>query len=277
MLRRAARRRLRALAAQLAAPDGLRLGGCSGDEGEGEGTPLREFVPPVIDLARLGGGPAEVEALAHELDEAFQDVGFCLVTGYDALCPQATLDRLRAEAATYFALPLQAKEASRVDDIFGYVPDGVESVAASIGELAPPDLVEGVNFTGRDHLPDVPSGAAGVALSEAPWLADDWVQAAPAALGEAASDYWCGQLRLLEAMMELASIALGLPLEFFATQGGFGSGAADSSCVLRLAHYVDPPPAGPEEGQARYNAHTDCECQQRSAWAVTVAALTVLR
>ena len=51
-----------------------------------------------------------------------------------------------------------------MDDIFGYVPDGVESVAASIGELAPPDLVEGVNFTGRDHLPDVPSGAAGVAV-----------------------------------------------------------------------------------------------------------------
>eukprot|EP01052_Picozoa_sp_SAG31_P082824 SAG31_NODE_42920_length_269_cov_0.911765_1_plen_75_part_01 len=56
----AARRRLCTLAAQLAAPDGLQLCICSEAQAGEAATTLREYVPPVIDLTRLGGGPAEL-------------------------------------------------------------------------------------------------------------------------------------------------------------------------------------------------------------------------
>ena len=54
-------------------------------------------------------------------------------------------------------------------------------------------------------------------------------------------------------MVELAALALDVPPTFFKEQGGYTS----PGCVLRLAHYVNPPAGGPEEGQARYNAHSD--------------------
>ena len=225
---------------------------------------LRSFVPPVIDLALLSSDdPADRTRLAEEFDEVFSTVGFCLIKNYETGLQQS-LDSLRTEASAYFALPDDVKLLSRVDDIFGYLPNGVESVAASIGEDAPPDLVEGLCFNGRDADADgAPQQPESYAFEEqawstervaanCAWLDAEWAQAVPRPLREVVFEYWCGLSRLLDTMMELASLALGLPPSFFAQHG-----YSQPGCVLRLANYVDPPPSGPQEGQARYNAHTD--------------------
>ena len=234
--------------------------GCSG-AGE-PAARLRDFALPVIDLSRFSSDdPAERIRLAERFDEVFSTVGVCLIKNYDAKLQQS-LERLRAEAAAYFALPDEVKLRSRVDDIFGFLPNGVESVAASIGEEAPPDLVEGLNFNGRDADADgAPqqrySGSqqgwtAERVAANCAWLNADWAQEVPAPLRDVAFEYWCGLCRLLDTMMELASLALGLPPGYFAENGYSNPG-----CVMRIANYVDPPATGPEDGQARYNAHTD--------------------
>ena len=53
--------------------------------------------------------------------------------------------------------------------------------------------------------------------------------------------------------MELAATALDLPPDYFVTEGGY----AKPGCTLRLAHYLETPPAGAEVNQSRYNAHSD--------------------
>lgn len=237
------------------------------DSNSRAGAGLRSFMPPMIDLSLLSSDePVDRNRLAEEIDDVFSTVGFCLITNYEPGL-QRSLDTLRSEAEAYFGLSDDAKLRSRVDDVFGYLPNGVESVAASIGKDAPPDLVEGLCFNGRDvdadgapkqpeptcaHTFEGQGWSAERVAANCAWLDKDWVQAVPKTLRDAAFEYWCGLSRLLDTMMELASLAFDLPPTFFAEHGYSHPG-----CVLRLANYVDPPASGPLKGQARYNAHTD--------------------
>ena len=61
------------------------------------------------------GSPAERAAIAQAFDGAFRTAGFCYLTGYEHLLPEATIDSLRAQSTAFFALPAAEKEKSRVD------------------------------------------------------------------------------------------------------------------------------------------------------------------
>ena len=95
---------------------------------------------------------------------------------------------------------------------------GAESVAASLGVEAPPDLVEGLCFQG--YQTEDEGWTLANAEAECPWIDSDWFSHAPLSLRKASLAYWCGQLRLLEVMMELAATALDLPPDYFVTEGG---------------------------------------------------------
>ena len=69
-----------------------------------------------LDLGQFStGSPAERAAIAQAFDGAFRSAGFCYLTGYEHLLPEATIDALRAQSTAFCALPAAEKEKSRVD------------------------------------------------------------------------------------------------------------------------------------------------------------------
>ena len=68
---------------------------------------------PVIDVAHLlaepDGGPRAAK-VATAIDRACRDVGFFLITGYDAVLPPALLSELESLARAFFAQGAREKE-----------------------------------------------------------------------------------------------------------------------------------------------------------------------
>jgi isopenicillin N synthase-like dioxygenase len=249
----AMRRRLRAHADALCSRPATTLAAAASDATLTPDPPLRRFDPPTIDLSRLRGGPAERNALAAELDDAFRTVGFGLLTNFDDLCPADSLRTLRREASSYFLLPEETKREARVDDMMGYLAPFVENVAATVGDTTPPDLVESLNLPGYQEEEGGMGWGTDDAREGCPWMRQPWAASMPTSLQQAALDYWVGQVKLLQTMMELAGLALGLDEQYFASHGGY----SQPGCLLRLASYLEAGAEGPQEDQSRYNAHTD--------------------
>ena len=86
-----------------------------------------------LDLGQFStGSPAERAAIAQAFDGAFRTAGFCYLTGYEHLLPEATIDALRAQSTAFFALPAAEKEKSRVDGEIGYLGPGAEKSRSQI-------------------------------------------------------------------------------------------------------------------------------------------------
>ena len=203
---------------------------------------------PVIDISRyIHGDDHERAAVAGEWDNAFVQVGFCQLKGYESLLPDAAIGTLREAATRFFVeLPHERKMRSHVDGEIGYLAVGEENVAATLG--APnkeADLVEGIELSGyAGGWRSTPHP------SEVPWVTEPYAQALPADLREAAAAYWVGGTALMHVLLELSARALDLPPAHFApyyTMPG---------CNMRLAYY---PPGNALDGQLRYGAHTDYE------------------
>ena len=215
-----------------------------------------------VDLGRFSSGSvAERAEIARAFDGAFRTAGFCYLTGYQRLLPEATIDALRAQSTAFFALPAAEKEKSRVDGEIGYLGPGAENIAASAGAAsAQPDLVESLNLPAYQEPPWHVSAAE----AECPWRDEAWLPTA--AFRAAAVAYFGGANRVMTELMALAEIALELP------PSTLGAAFEHPGTLLRLAWY--PPcgeggenPEGGAEGGAegaeggeerlRYGAHTD--------------------
>lgn len=210
---------------------------------------------PLIDLSRFTSGlPEERAEVAAEWDKTFRTTGFCLLTGYESILPQALIQSLRDKADDFFALPSEKKKACMVDGIVGYLGYGDENVAATLGKkTVGADLVESLNFPGYQQ-PEAPWRAE-KAFAECPWRSAGWVKAVPQELQEVARKYWASVTELMRALMDLTEIALDLP------HGYFKPSFAQPGTLLKLAYY---PAAGKllsvegeGEPQQRYGAHTD--------------------
>jgi len=209
---------------------------------------------PLIDLSRFTtGSPEERAAVAAEWDTTFRTTGFCLLTGYEAILPEALIQSLREKADAFFALPAEEKKKCRADGIIGYLGYGDENVAATLGKRTRgADLVESLNFPGY-QAPE--SWKAKEAFDECPWQAADWMASVPQELQEVARKYWAAVTELMQALMRLTEVALDLPIGFF------DASFAEPGTLLKLAYY----PAAGElqevegkgEPQQRYGAHTD--------------------
>ncbi|MDB5799200.1 MAG: putative 2OG-Fe(II) oxygenase superfamily [Rhodocyclales bacterium] len=194
---------------------------------------------PVIDMTRfLHGDAADKAAVARQFGDAFESVGFAAVTGHGV--PEALANDMYAQASGFFAHPFAEKLAHMPPEAAkgrGYLPLGIESVAATLAGETPPDLCEALVFGSLQReragqgKPNIwPTQPAGLAPSVNAWF--DAMHAL------------CGQL------MRMSALALDLP------EDHFDASFSTPSLTLRFVNYPDQiePPAA---GQLRYGAHHD--------------------
>lgn len=201
---------------------------------------------PCIDIEPFLTGDARARAaVVKEWGRTFEEVGFATIIGHGV--PPDTIERAYDALMRFFDLPEADKmawaESRRVKEQ-GYIPFGIESVAATRGEDRPPDLCEGLQFQGI-HL-ETAERLAGL-RSE---LTGNLYPAAPADLAEAVRAYYMAVHHLLDKLMRLSACALDMPEDFFVPY--YNRHRAQLRCV----HYPAQP-VEPEPGQLRYGAHSD--------------------
>jgi isopenicillin N synthase-like dioxygenase len=97
---------------------------------------------PTIDLTPWSDGtPAGRRAVARQVDDALQSVGFFLLTGHGVTGELRA--GIRAAARAFFSLPAQTKQRYAVTvGGRGWLPAGVEANGYAEGTPTPPDLKE---------------------------------------------------------------------------------------------------------------------------------------
>ena len=199
---------------------------------------------PVIDLAPwLHGDEASRAAVAAQVDQALQDVGFFLITGHGV--PDELRVRVRAEARAFFALPADVKQRYAVTvGGRGWLPPGVEANGYAEGTETPPDLKESF-AVGADQAtgdPEVDSYCAqqNVYPAEVPGLKS------------AITTYLASMREVADELLVVCAAALGLDRDFFTRHTGH------ATHTMNVNWYPPMAIAGePEPGQFRIGPHTD--------------------
>ncbi len=194
---------------------------------------------PVISLDR---DPAVV---GGEIDATLREVGFFQVTDHGI--PDSTADACWQIAREFFDLPLERKlEVEREPGgLYGYFPMRAESLAASLGTVAPGDLKESFNMGPGERPAHPPADDTEVSL----FAVNRWPDALPEF--RAAWEAHYAELSALAArLMRMFALGLDLPADYF-------DGAIDlSPSALRAINYPEQTQT-PDEGQLRAGAHTD--------------------
>ncbi len=197
------------------------------------------MVIPVVDLAALRGGDlAARRAVAVRFGQALETAGFVAIAHHGV---PATLEaRAYEQALRFFSLPLADKLALAPPERVkgrGYLPMGIESVAATLAGPTAPDLCEALVFASmhREREGHGKPNLWPVGLDGFKPAIDAWFDA---------------QLALCRQLMRLSALALEMP------EDAFDAAYAQPSLALRFVHYPDQPDE-PEAGQLRYGAHHD--------------------
>ncbi|MEN9224071.1 MAG: 2-oxoglutarate and iron-dependent oxygenase domain-containing protein [Thermostichus sp. HHBFW_bins_43] len=208
---------------------------------------------PCLDITpfREGTDPLGV---AKAFGKALEQVGFVIITGHGI--PEEIIQAAYDKVLAFYDLPLAQKMAVTIPDRVknrGYLPIGIESVAATRGAEVPHgdppgraahDLCEALVFNNlfRED-PNAPQGG------EDPDSGNLW-PTEPQGLRAALLAYDAGLRQLTETLMRIGALALDLPetyfLPFMEGKGG----------VLRAVHYPEQEKE-PIPGQLRYGAHSD--------------------
>jgi isopenicillin N synthase-like dioxygenase len=149
-------------------------------------------------------------------------------------------------AKTFFSLPLDEKSQSALKERVkhcGYLPVGIESVAATLGADMPPDLCEALVFKSLTREQSAGAGPPGEGARNI------WPRR-PARLAIQVRAYFAAMAALAAELARVAALALDLPEDYFAPY------YTDPSLTLRFVNYPDQPEA-PPPGQLRYGAHHD--------------------
>ena len=200
----------------------------------------------VIDFAGFAqGSPAERRAIALQIYRACSDIGFFYLK-HPGMSSDL-IQRLFAQAKTFFALPPEVKQQLAWDETNrGYVASERQALDPQYAG----DLKEALDL-GREVSSDYPLVAPAPYYPN--WMpsqqANKWPSDLPQFRATALEFYAAGHLAICQVLQAFA-IALDLPEAFF----------ADRHCrqnhTLRLAHY--PPLAQtPKAGQLRAGAHSD--------------------
>ncbi len=200
-------------------------------------------VIPIVDISRyMDGAPGALDTLANEITDAFENVGFMVLTGHGI--PVDLIDRTFAEARRFHAQALDAKMALALSEHnTGYMAMGRYAVWTSdVNDNDQPDLNEAF-FVKRERPPDDPEVIPGRRFvgpnlwpDDLPGFRDTVLEYADAmdALG----------------MRLLAPVARGLGL----ADDYFEPRFRNSLFALRLSHY---PPLPAKANQFGIAPHTD--------------------
>ncbi len=219
----------------------MNLDGTQGPSGEAKQRPMQDDIP-LIDLAPLSGGRAGAAALAPELRQALEEIGFLIIVNHGV--PKALIDRTFAEAKRFHALPMAAKRAVAMNEHNnGYMAMSRYNVRSSrVSEAAKPDLNEAF-FIKRERPGDDPLVLEGRRFAGPNiWPAD------LAGFREALLAYTDAVDGLGRRLLPALAAALEMPADTF------DAAFAESQFSFRLSHY---PPAEYEASQYGIAPHTD--------------------
>jgi isopenicillin N synthase-like dioxygenase len=161
---------------------------------------------PIIDVAPyLAGRPGAARALADQVARTCLDTGFLVVANHGV--PQQVIDNAFAAAASFFALPEEAKLALKIGaENIGYLPYGGQTVRTStVHKNTKPNYSESFYVTTPDPNP---------AFNEGDRDRNKW----PPGLDgfrDAIVTYFTTMRSLAHRMLPAFAIALGLPDDYF--------------------------------------------------------------
>jgi isopenicillin N synthase-like dioxygenase len=205
---------------------------------------------PVVDIAPLfGEDPASKAKVAGEMANAASDVGFLYVKGHGM--PDVLIERIRSQAAAFFALPLDIKQKyyiglSRAHR--GYVPVGEErfysAVAAKVDKKEAFDLSIELAEDDPDHI-----------LGYRLLGPNQWPREIPGFRADVYA-YYQAVLELGHTLFGGFALALGLPESFFDAH------LTKPPSQLRLIHYPANFDIAAQAAQSDWgiSPHTDYEC-----------------
>lgn len=209
-------------------------------------TPKRMLEVPAIDISAFHGGTREErQAIAGQVADAFETIGFVTITGHGI--EPASIGRMFASARDFFAYPADEKLAylPKAPGAPGYYALATGSLAATLGEEAPPDMKE--SFTiGPVDAPDDAYHRHPDALR---WFPDN--QWPPLdGFAEAWSEHYRATTAFAATLMEICAVALDLPDDYFAPSFD------RQTSTLSVINYPEQE-RKPEPGQLRAGAHSD--------------------
>jgi isopenicillin N synthase-like dioxygenase len=188
---------------------------------------------PVLDLARYRAG-AVAETIA-EADSACRDLGFLLVAGHQV--DTGLISEMRAVSAAFFDQPADYKLRFRMPGTSrGFVPFGTESLAATSGTGAEPDLKQAFAVGPAELV-----GASGVPVA--------WPDQ-PREFASVWRRYHAALRELADCVLTVLTAALGLPA------GAVAGQMSQAASFLRVIDYPASQPDQRTQG-LRAGAHTD--------------------
>jgi isopenicillin N synthase-like dioxygenase len=203
---------------------------------------------PIVDIGPyLRGEPGSLERTAKQVGAASESLGFFYLLNHEV--PQELIDRVFEQTERFHSLPEDRKmEVKVLSDNLGYLPLGGQTqrtYQSLYGQSKHPDLSASF-FARKDYPADHPDRIAG-----RPWVYDNrWPRDLPG-FREVLMEYFDTLTMLAEKVLELQSVALGMPKEFIPRHEAFSPPVH----ILRLLHY---PPRNPAlDGQFGIGAHTD--------------------
>jgi isopenicillin N synthase-like dioxygenase len=185
---------------------------------------------PVIDLSGvLAGDNDALVACAHELQHAYEDVGFWFAKGHGI--PQELIDRVFVEVARFHAQPMEEKLRLKINEHnIGYLAMRAATTRHSdVSTNNLPNLNEAF-FVKRDLPLDHPDVIANKRFRGA----NQWPSNLPG-FRETIVEYCNAMEALALSILPIYAVALDLPPDYFR------SAFREPQYQLRMSHYPDTP------------------------------------
>ena len=203
---------------------------------------------PVIDIAPFVHGDAAARgAVVAAVKRACEQVGFFVITGHDV--PDDKIRSAFAEGRAFFRRPLDEKMRIKRPGpgiSRGYNSLAGQSLGLTMGQKAPPDLMESLGFgpLETDDAPYWTEGFGPVHAHPNLWPAD------MPRFRQAVGDYWRAMEALSTRLMRIFALALDLDEDFFVSR-------SDHHVTNMRINYYPAQDRPPEPGQLRAGAHSD--------------------
>lgn len=200
---------------------------------------------PILDVSALrSGGDAGISAVAAELKDYLENVGFLYIKGHSV--PRQSVEAVREAGKRFHALPLDEKLKLKMDRNFrGYIPINTSTiVTSSVAKVTKPNQSESLMIM-HEVAADDPAVLAGKPL-QGP---NQWPEESALPDFRTTIEAYVEQMSQLgRQMLEAITIALGMP------RGALGPHFEKPTTFLRLLHYPTQPE---EDGLFGSAPHTD--------------------